>query len=100
MSSMDGNHKTVGTFVSFFNQSRKITSMLGRRTKDEGSKLSSTLHTSLAAYFEATSIMQQVYVVLVMVLCFTELVHASTPEFKRGGVYLSGDVILGTILYF
>ena len=90
---MDGNHKTVGTFVSFFNQSRKIPSMLGRH-------ISFTSRIHLAAYFGATSIMQQVYVVLVMVLGFTELVQASTPEFKRGGVYLSGDVILGTIFYF
>ena len=90
MSSMDGNHKTVGTFVSFFNQSRKITSMLGQN-------IASTLR--IPSCFEANSSMQRLYVVLVMVICLTEFVHTSTPEFKRGGVYLSGDVILGMSIY-
>ena len=42
------------------------------------------------------SIMRYTWVVTVIVICLLGFHHASsTPEFKRGGVYLSGDVILG-----
>ena len=36
--------------------------------------------------------------IVLFLVTFTETIQASTPEFKRGGVYLSGDVILGKII--
>ena len=64
-----------------------------------GQNIASTLRMPLPSCFEANSSMQRLHFVLVMVICLTEFVHTSTPEFKRGGVYLSGDVILGMSIY-
>ena len=89
---MDENHKTVGTFASLFNLSRlKDTSML-----THGQYTSFNLRSFMSSCSYVTSVkLQHGYLVFAIVLCLTGVLHASTPEFKRGGVYLSGDVILG-----
>ena len=53
---------------------------------------------SSCSYVTSTKL-QYGYVVFAVVLYLVGLLHASTPEFKRGGVYLSGDVILGKIIF-
>ena len=91
---MDENHKTVGTIVSLFNLSRlKDTSMV---THGQYTFFNLRSFTTSCSYLTSIKI-QHGYLIFAIVLGLTGLIHATTPEFKRGGVYLSGDVILGTI---
>ena len=53
--------------------------------------------TNLPSLWLRISMMFISFIVLLLVT-FTETIQASTPEFKRGGVYLSGDVILGKMI--
>ena len=93
---MGENHKTVGTFASIFNLSRlKETSMLAHR---QNTSMNLRSFISSCSYVTSTKL-QYGYVVFAVVLYLVGLLHASTPEFKRGGVYLSGDVILGKIIF-
>ena len=92
---MGENHKTVGTFASIINLSRlKETSMLAHR---QNTSMILRSFISSCSYVTSTKL-QYGYVVFAVVLYLVGLLHASTPEFKRGGVYLSGDVILGKMI--
>ena len=86
MTKKNNHNKTAGTYVPYNNKSKTITSILRH--------ISSYLRIPSSVWFEVSN-MRYIYVVLVIIICLTGFLHASTPEFKRGGVYLSGDVILG-----
>ena len=88
----DGHHKAYNaSIVTILKQPIQITSMLGRH-------MFPCLRASIArVLFGLSTTTNFMYVVLFLFASLTGYLHASTPEFKRGGVYLSGDVILGKI---
>ena len=87
-----GHHKAYNaSIVTLIKQPIQIKSMLGRY-------LFPCLRASIARVLYGLSTTRNVmYVVLFLFASLVGYLHASTPEFKRGGVYLSGDVILGKI---
>ena len=88
----DGRHEAYNaSIVTIIKQPIQITSMLGRH-------MFPCLRASIARVLYGLSITRNfVYVLLFLFASLTGYLHATTPEFKRGGVYLSGDVILGKI---
>ena len=91
MGTKSKKHKTSeANYVSYLNQSR---STFARRLS---SNFQINLLQGISWVVDALN-MKHAYIVLVAILCYTGSTNASTPEFKRGGVYLSGDVVLGTI---
>ena len=90
MKSNGGHHKTYNaSTIALIKQPIQITSMLGRYTCP-------CLRASIArVLYGLSTTINFMYVVLFLFASLTGYLHASTPEFKRGGVYLSGDVILG-----
>ena len=92
MKSNGGHHKTYNpSTIALIKQPIQITSMLGRH-------MFPCLRASMARVLYGLSITRNfMYVVLVLFASLIGYLHATTPEFKRGGVYLSGDVILGKI---
>ena len=76
----------------FYRVSSSFANKLGLNTILLLSKVLSS--TNLPSLWLRVSMMFISAIVLLLVT-FTETIQASTPEFKRGGVYLSGDVILG-----
>ena len=87
-----GRHEAYNaSIVTIIKQPIQITSMLGRH-------MFPCLRASIARVLYGLSITRNfVYVLLFLFASLTGYLHATTPEFKRGGVYLSGDVILGKI---
>ena len=92
MKQNDGHHEAYNArILTLIKQPLQITSMLGRY-------MPPCLRASIARVLYSLSITRNfMYVVLFLFASLTGYLHASTPEFKRGGVYLSGDVILGKI---
>ena len=88
----NGRHEAHNaSIVALIKQPIQITSMLGRY-------MFSGLRASIARVLYGLSTTRNfMYVVLFLFASLVGYLHASTPEFKRGGVYLSGDVILGKI---
>ena len=92
MKQNDGHHEANNArILTLIKQPIQITSMLGRY-------MFLCLRASIARVLYSFSTTRHfMYVLLFLVASLTGYLHASTPEFKRGGVYLSGDVILGKI---
>ena len=87
-----GRHEAYNaSIVTIIKQPIQITSMLGRH-------MFPCLRASIArVLYGLSTTINFMYVVLFLFASLTGYLHATTPEFKRGGVYLSGDVILGKI---
>ena len=103
------NEKSISEKSSMlYNQSKARTSNLWfyRVSSTFANKLglSTILHLSNALSFTNLPSswlrvsMMFISAIVLFLVTFTEPIQASTPEFKRGGVYLSGDVILGKII--
>ena len=92
MKQNDGHHEANNArILTLIKQPTQITSMLGRY-------IFLCLRASIARVLYGFSTTRHfMYVLLFLVASLAGYLHASTPEFKRGGVYLSGDVILGKI---
>ena len=92
MKQNDGHHEANNArILTLIKQPIQITSMLGRY-------MFLCLRASIARVLYGFSTTRHfMYVLLFLVASLPGYLHASTPEFKRGGVYLSGDVILGKI---